>query len=123
MALDSRLATAVLFSRFMATTSQSLLVAAGTWLERSRLGAALGGDRFVVAARGRRGPCTAVRSMSGRGQSRATALVAAVSASSVLAREVPAGVHHLELLPVNVVRIESLATRGLVFGRELGGVG
>ncbi|MFI8100561.1 saccharopine dehydrogenase [Streptomyces sp. NPDC086023] len=59
----------------------------------------LGGDGFAVRADAHRGDRHATLTLTGRGQSRATGLVAAHVVRTLLTQPVPPGVHHLDQLP------------------------
>lgn len=72
----------------------------------------VGGDGFAVRVDAYRGDRHAVRALVGRGQSRATGLMAAYTARELLTGRVPAGVHHIEQLPALAGLPERLAAHG-----------
>ncbi|MET9663223.1 saccharopine dehydrogenase NADP-binding domain-containing protein [Streptomyces sp. NPDC006510] len=59
-----------------------------------------GGDAFAVRADARNGDRHAAYGLSGRAQSRVSGLVAAYVARELMGGTLPAGVHHIEQLPV-----------------------
>ncbi|MFD6110021.1 saccharopine dehydrogenase family protein [Streptomyces yangpuensis] len=109
LCLDSKPLTAALFG---------LRAAARRPAVRRTLTAAfsrvhLGGDGFAVRADARRGDLHAACAVTGREQSRVTALVASYVTRELLTGSVPPGVHHIEQLPSLAGLPETLAAHGL----------
>ncbi|MFD7256595.1 saccharopine dehydrogenase NADP-binding domain-containing protein [Streptomyces sp. NPDC059874] len=73
----------------------------------------LGGDRFAVRADAYRGERHATLSLTGKGQSHATGLVAAQVVHTLFTQDVPAGVHHLDQLTALADLPEQLAAHGI----------
>ncbi|MFE0008704.1 saccharopine dehydrogenase, partial [Streptomyces erythrochromogenes] len=73
----------------------------------------LGGDGFAVRADARRGDLHAAWAVTGRVQSRVTALVAAYVTRELLTGSASAGVHHIEQLPALAGLPEALGAHGL----------
>ncbi|MBW1604204.1 saccharopine dehydrogenase NADP-binding domain-containing protein [Streptomyces sp. JJ66] len=82
----------------------------------------LGGDGFAVRADAHHGGRHAAYALTGREQSRVTGLVAAHVARELLTGSLPAGVHHIEQLPVFADLPERLAPHGVTL-RALTGAG
>ncbi|NRQ36991.1 saccharopine dehydrogenase [Nonomuraea sp. NN258] len=74
----------------------------------------LGGDGFAVRVDGVNGDRHAALALTGNGQSRATALVAAYVTRAVLDGALPTGIHHIDQLPVLADVPERLAAHGIV---------
>ncbi|MCH0540799.1 saccharopine dehydrogenase [Streptomyces sp. MUM 203J] len=73
----------------------------------------IGGEDFAVRADARRGDRHAAYALTGRAQSRVTALVAAHTTRAVLTGALPPGVHHIEELPALAGIPEALAADGV----------
>ncbi|MFD5620393.1 saccharopine dehydrogenase NADP-binding domain-containing protein [Streptomyces yangpuensis] len=73
----------------------------------------LGGDGFAVRADAYRGERHATLSLTGKGQSRATGLVAAHVIRTLFTQNVPVGVHHLDQLTALADLPEQLAAHGI----------
>lgn len=109
LCLDSAALTAVLFAARRAARHprvRNLMV--GTFRRVH-----LGGDGFAVRADARRGDRHAAYALTGRAQSRVTALVAAHTTRAVLTGTLPPGVHHIEQLPALAGIPEKLAANGV----------
>ncbi|MFI2720771.1 saccharopine dehydrogenase NADP-binding domain-containing protein [Streptomyces collinus] len=100
LCLDSRVLTAALFA---ARRTGLLRAARRPGVRRLMTGAFrrvhLGDDGFAIRAEARRGDRHATWSLTGRGQSRITGLVAAYVTRELLTGAPPAGVRHIEQLP------------------------
>ncbi len=77
----------------------------------------VGGDGFVVRADARRGDRHAAYTLTGRGQSHVSGLVAAYATRELLTADLPVGVHHIEQLPALADLPERLAAHGVVVRR------
>ncbi|MGV9454079.1 saccharopine dehydrogenase [Streptomyces sp. NPDC003635] len=99
LCLDSRPLTAALFA-----LRRTGVVRGAPGTRRLLTGAFsrvhLGGDAFALRADARRGDAAASLALTGREQSRVTGLVAAEVARELLHGSLPAGVRHVEELPV-----------------------
>ncbi|MFB7170222.1 saccharopine dehydrogenase NADP-binding domain-containing protein [Streptomyces sp. NPDC056254] len=78
----------------------------------------LGGDGFAVRVDARRGGRHAAYAVTGRAQSRFTALAASYATRELLAGSPPPGVHHIEQLPALAGLPEALAAHGLTVWRR-----
>ncbi|MCZ9341626.1 saccharopine dehydrogenase, partial [Streptomyces sp. TRM76130] len=114
LCLDSRLLTAALFAvRRLGFLRGSRFPGRRRLLTRAFSRVHLGGDGFVVRVDARRGDRHAVRALTGRGQGRVSGLVAAYVTRAVLEGGVPAGVRHIEQVPVLADLPEQLAVHGV----------
>ncbi|MET9774350.1 saccharopine dehydrogenase [Streptomyces sp. NPDC006367] len=121
LCLDSRPLTAALFG----LRRTGLLRAVGRpRVLRSLTGALhrvrLGRDDFAVRVDAWRGDRHAAYALTGREQSRVTALVAAYATRELLTGTVPSGVHHIEQLPALAALPETLAAHGVTLHRLAG---
>ncbi len=118
LCLDSRLLTAALFAvRRLGLLRGTRCPGRQRLLTQAFSRVHLGGEGFVVRAEARRGDRHAVCALTGRGQSRVSGLVAAYVTRAVLAGSVPAGVRHIEQVPVLAELPEELAVHGVtVYG-------
>ncbi|MFJ5776103.1 saccharopine dehydrogenase family protein [Streptomyces sp. NPDC093094] len=118
LCLDSRLLTSVLFGL---RRGPLLRAARRPAVQRALTGIFsrihLGGDGFAVRADAWRGDHHAAFALTGREQSRVTALVAAHVARELLTGVPPAGVHHIEQLPSLASLPEALEPHGVVLQR------
>ncbi|MET9065748.1 hypothetical protein [Streptosporangium sandarakinum] len=74
----------------------------------------IGGDGFAIRVDAVNGDRHAALALTGNGQSRATALVAAHVTRTVLAGVPPTGVHHIDQLPALAGIPERLAAHGIL---------
>ncbi|WP_093841481.1 saccharopine dehydrogenase [Streptomyces aidingensis] len=109
LCLDSRALTRVLFALRPATRRPGLRRALAAALRHTHLG----GDPFAVRADAWRGDRHAAFALTGRTQSRISGLVAAHTARRALDGRLPAGVHHIEQVPVLADLPECLAPEGV----------
>ncbi|GAA4660213.1 hypothetical protein GCM10023347_09660 [Streptomyces chumphonensis] len=110
LCLDSRLSTGLLFALRPAARHPALRRALTSMLPRTHLG----GDAFAVRADAWRAGRHAALAVTGRGQGRVSALVAAHATREVLAGRLPTGVRHIEQLPTLADLPERLAPDGVV---------
>ncbi|MFF9868153.1 saccharopine dehydrogenase NADP-binding domain-containing protein [Streptomyces sp. NPDC013953] len=109
LCLDSAPLTAALFALRRAARHavvRRALIASFRWVH-------LGSDLFALRADAHRGDRHAAYAVTGRAQSRVTALVAAYVTREVLSNSLPAGVHHIEQLPSLSRLPEQLADHGV----------
>lgn len=109
LCLDSRTTTGVLFALRPATRHPRLRRALTSALRRIHLGS----DQFAVRADAWREGRHAAYALTGRGQSRTSSLVAAHATRQTLVGRLPAGVRHIEQLPLLADLPERLATHGV----------
>ncbi|WP_260615663.1 saccharopine dehydrogenase NADP-binding domain-containing protein [Streptomyces sp. WAC05292] len=119
LCLDSRPLTAVLFGLRRAARRPAVRRVLNGAFRRIHLG----GDRFAVRADAHRGGRHCGYALTGRAQSRVTGLVAAHVTAELLGGSLPAGVHHIEELPVFARLPESLARYGVTLHRTASGGG
>ncbi|MFI6412220.1 saccharopine dehydrogenase [Streptomyces sp. NPDC050585] len=113
LCLDSRALTAALFGARRAGLGRAARHPAVRRALTAAFGAVhVGGEGFAVRADAWRGGRHAVHALTGRAQSRVTALVAARAARAALTGTLPPGVHHVERLPVLAGLPEELAADG-----------
>lgn len=114
LCLDSRLLTATLFAvRRLGLLRGTHRPGQQRLLAQAFSRVHLGGEGFAVRADARRGDRHAICALTGRGQSRVSGLVAAYVTRAVLAGGAPAGVRHIEQLPVLADLPEQLAVHGV----------
>ncbi|MCX5582638.1 saccharopine dehydrogenase family protein [Streptomyces erythrochromogenes] len=109
LCLDSKPLTSALFGLRAAARRPAVRRALTAAFSRVHLG----GDGFAVRADARRGDLHAAWAVTGRVQSRVTALVAAYVTRELLTGSAPAGVHHIEQLPALAGLPEALGAHGL----------
>ncbi|MER6678067.1 saccharopine dehydrogenase NADP-binding domain-containing protein [Streptomyces sp. NPDC000983] len=110
LCLDSAPLTATLFALRRAARSPVVRRALTASFRRIHLG----DDGFALRADAHRGQRRASYALTGRAQSRVTALVAARVTRELLTDSLPAGVHHVEQLPAFDRLPEQLAEHGVV---------
>ncbi|MFJ2740806.1 saccharopine dehydrogenase family protein [Streptomyces sp. NPDC087440] len=113
LCLDSRLLTASLFGLRQATRHPTGRRALTASFRRIHLGS----DHFAVRADAYRGRAHTAYALTGREQSRVTALVAAYTTRELLTGTLPPGVHHLEQLPTLAHLPETLAAHDVTLHR------
>ncbi|GII79389.1 hypothetical protein Sru01_43710 [Sphaerisporangium rufum] len=111
LCLDSAALTTFLFGLRRAVRRPALRRLVTASLTRVHIG----GDAFAVRADAVNGRRHAAFALTGHGQSRATALVAAHVTAALLEGTAPPGVHHIERLPGMADLPESLAPYGITF--------
>ncbi|WP_433443028.1 saccharopine dehydrogenase NADP-binding domain-containing protein [Nonomuraea sp. CA-141351] len=114
LCLDSRALTAALFGlrrvgAFRTARHPGVRRALTAALTRVHLG----GDGWAVRADARVGDAHAAYALTGKAQSRATALVAAQVTRRLIAGAIPAGVHHIDELPALASLPEDLSEHGV----------
>ncbi|WP_234330869.1 saccharopine dehydrogenase NADP-binding domain-containing protein [Streptomyces sp. NRRL F-4474] len=109
LCLDSKPLTTALFGLRAAARRPAVRRALTAAFSRIHLG----GDGFAVRADARRGDLHAACAVTGREQSRMTALAAAYATRALLTGALPVGVHHIEQLPALADLPESLGAHGL----------
>ncbi|MFF0551332.1 saccharopine dehydrogenase NADP-binding domain-containing protein [Streptomyces sp. NPDC004311] len=116
LCLDSRPLTSVLFGLRRPARRPAVRDALTAVFRRVHLG----GEEFAVRADARRGDRHAAFALTGRSQSRVTALVAAHVTGELLTGTLPPGVHHIEQLPALAGLPEALAAHGVTLHRRRG---
>ncbi|MEU4353467.1 saccharopine dehydrogenase family protein [Streptomyces virginiae] len=113
LCLDSKPLTSALFGLRPAARRPAVRRALTASFSRVHLG----GDGFAVRADARRGDLHAACAVTGRAQSRFTALVASYVTRELLAGSPAPGVRHIEQLPALAGLPETLAAHGLAVWR------